>query len=144
MKKKGILYMKSVMTPFPYTVDLDASIDEAGAMMEEHGIHHLPVADGGVPVGVISDRDLKWTKGSGLFHKGPPRVREVCRMDACRVELTDPVDKVLDKMIENHLGEVLVEKNGKLVGIMTMVDVCRGFADLLRDRYPSDPDPTVA
>ena len=46
MKKKGILYMKSVMTPFPYTVDLDASIDEAGAMMEEHGIHHLPVADG--------------------------------------------------------------------------------------------------
>ena len=35
--------LKNVMTPFPYSVDAHAPIDEAVEFMRRHKIRHLPV-----------------------------------------------------------------------------------------------------
>ena len=47
--------LASVMTPFPYSLDAGACIGEARAMMDEHGVHHLPVMAGGEIVGVVTN-----------------------------------------------------------------------------------------
>ena len=144
MKKKGIIHVKSVMTPFPYTVELSASLGEAEQMMKEHNIHHLPVSDQGKPLGVISDRDLRWAGGFGALRDTIKSVADIYRKNPCVVDLEEPFDKVLDRLVDERLEEVLVMKNDRLVGIITMVDVCRAAAELARNRYPTEPDPLLA
>jgi acetoin utilization protein AcuB len=49
----------SVMTPFPYSIDVADSLGRARGLMAEHGIRHLPVLHDKTLVGVLSDRDVK-------------------------------------------------------------------------------------
>ena len=46
------------MTRDPETVDASESLGQAAAVMIHGGFRHLPVLDGGTPVGVVSIRDL--------------------------------------------------------------------------------------
>jgi CBS domain-containing protein len=46
------------MTHHPETVDADESTQQAGVVMIHGGFRHLPVLDAGVPVGIVSIRDL--------------------------------------------------------------------------------------
>ena len=46
------------MTRHPETVDADESTQQAGVVMIHGGFRHLPVLDGGTPVGIVSIRDL--------------------------------------------------------------------------------------
>jgi sulfide:quinone oxidoreductase len=46
------------MTADPVTVARDASLGEAAQLMTEYRIHHLPVVDGGRPVGIVGMRDV--------------------------------------------------------------------------------------
>ena len=52
------MFVKQRMTANPFTVTPDVSIPDALAVMEEHGVRHLPVVDAGAVVGVISRNDI--------------------------------------------------------------------------------------
>jgi CBS domain-containing protein len=131
--------IKSVMTPFPYSVELDASVRMAQARMAEHGIRHLPVVDhNGDLVGVLTDRDLKrgLDPNVGLPDRDELLVRDVCVLDAYIVDLNTPLDTVLVEMADRHIGSTLVVHHGRLAGIFTATDACRAFGDVLRSRFP--------
>jgi CBS domain-containing protein len=46
------------MTRHPETADADESTQQAAVVMIHGGFRHLPVLDGGKPVGIVSIRDL--------------------------------------------------------------------------------------
>jgi CBS domain-containing protein len=46
------------MTVGPVTVGPLATLDVAEALMTEYGVHHLPVVEGGRPVGMVGLRDV--------------------------------------------------------------------------------------
>ena len=46
------------MTRDPETVELAESTGQAAALMIHGGFRHLPVCEGGRPVGIVSIRDL--------------------------------------------------------------------------------------
>ena len=46
------------MTRNPETIDADETTQQAGVVMIHGGFRHLPVLDGGVPIGIVSIRDL--------------------------------------------------------------------------------------
>ena len=100
----------SVMTPFPYVVQVDDSLLVARTLMVEHSIRHLPVKDGSTLVGVLTDRDLKRALDPNLGL--PPEeelfVRDVFVADAYVVDVTEPLDGVLDQLSTQHIGSALV------------------------------------
>ena len=51
------------MTPFPYSVEVDAPLEEAHKLMREHNFRHLPATCVGALVGILSDRDIKLALG---------------------------------------------------------------------------------
>lgn len=131
---KAIPLMKAVMTPFPYWVGIEDPLIRARAIMNEHGIRHLPVMREGMLVSVLTDVDLERSAATDR------RVRDVCRTGPYVVGLTEPLDRVLMHMAEHHLDSVLVAKDGKLAGIFTVSDACRHFGRLLRSLFPPGGD----
>jgi acetoin utilization protein AcuB len=134
--------LKNVMTPFPYSVDADAPVDEALRFMREHRIRHLPVIDGGKLAGLVSDRDIKLMLGPDFAYPSARelKVRDVFVPDSYIVELATPLVDVLAHMAEHRLGSAVVTRNGKLAGVFTTTDACRAFAAHLRDGAASSPD----
>lgn len=121
------------MTPFPYSIDIDAPLRDAHRLMRQHGFRHLPVTLGGEITGILTDRDIKLILGPDF---GSPDERELTVRDAfvenpCIVAASTPVGKVARMMADRHIGSAMVTKNGKLVGIFTVTDACRALSHLL-------------
>jgi acetoin utilization protein AcuB len=121
------------MTPFPYSVDVDAPLADAHKVMREHNFRHLPVMSHGAVAGILTDRDIKLILGPDFGHP-EQRGLKVCDayLDApCVVAASTPVAKVARIMAEKHIGSVIVTKGDKLVGIFTVTDACRALAQVL-------------
>lgn len=129
--------LKNVMTPFPHTVALDATLAEVQALMAEHGVRHLPVKDGhGDLVGIVTDRDtqrLLAARGGGGERWS---VRQATVRRAYVTDRNTPLDQVLDHMAKERISSVLATMDGRLAGIFTTVDACQLLADLLRSQFP--------
>ncbi len=132
--------VKAVMTPFPYSVELEDPILRAEEVMREHGVHHVPVERNGALVGIVSQRDvarLVHPAASRRTHE-QIRVRDICTRDPYVVDLNERLDEVLEQMVLRHLGSALVTRRGKLAGIFTVTDACRVLAEVLRARFPDE------
>ena len=138
--------LKTAMTPFPHSIDVGASFDEASQLMGHHNVRHLPVTDNHSVVGVITDRDMTSamhvrSKSGGA---GDLNVKDLYIADPYVVSVDEPLDNVLLTMAERHIGSAIVTKAGKLVGMFTSVDACRSFGEYLRERSPRPTDDRVA
>lgn len=140
---KRIPSIKTVMTPFPYAVDPDATVHKALEIMGSHGIHHLPVTVNGNLTGMISSRDIQLVTAR---HDGAedPKVHEVMSEDIYTVDLSERLDSVLHRMAEHQLRAVVVTRKGKLVGIFTQIDACGAFAEFLREQLRRSGGDTAA
>jgi CBS domain-containing protein len=138
--------LKNVMTPFPYSVDVDAPVDEAERFMREHKIRHLPVMAGGRLKGVVTDRDIKLMLGPDFAYPNPRefKVGNAMVEDCYVVDIATPLAMVLRHMAEHRLGSALVTRRGKLAGVFTSTDACRAFADHLDGGAPTDDDDAAA
>jgi len=123
------------MTPFPYSIDVDAPLKDAHRLMREHHFRHLPVTRADAIVGVLTDRDIKLVLGPDFDYPNEEQltVRDAYVERPCVVNASTPVAIVARTMAENHIGSAIVTKNDKLVGIFTVTDACRALAEVLGD-----------
>ncbi len=135
----------AVMTPFPYFVDRANSVLRAMQLMDEHEIRHVAVKDGTRLVGIVSRRDI-----DRLGHPAAPqkdweatRAERVMTPDPYVVPMDEPLAAVLETMAARRLGTALVLRGDRLAGIVSVTDVCRALAQVLRDRFET-PEPTAA
>jgi CBS domain-containing protein len=121
------------MTPFPYSIDVDAPLEEAHALMRKHHFRHLPVTSAQAIVGVLTDRDINLVlePDFGSSDERELRVRDAYLERPCVVPASTPVASVARTMAENRLGSAIVTKHDKLVGIFTVTDACRALAEVL-------------
>jgi acetoin utilization protein AcuB len=136
---KSIPPIKALMTPFPHWIASNRPVREAVRLMAEHGISHLAIKDGSELVGVVTERDIQ--NARNLSEAADKlSVGDVGQRNAYVVELSEPLDRVLLGMADQHIDSALVVKDGKLAGIFTLTDACRCFRDLLRSLFPSGGD----
>ena len=136
---KSIPQIKALMTPFPHWIASERPVSEAVRVMADHNIRHLAVKTGGELVAVVTERDIQNARNLKT-QADELAVGEICVRHAYVVELTEPLDRVLRGMADKHIDSALVVKDGKLAGIFTISDACRGFGDLLRSLFPSGGD----
>lgn len=143
---RHIPQMLVVMTPFPHHIDAGASLTEARAMMEEHDIRHLVIFGDGDIVGLISKDDLERvrTPGHPLRDETELKVGDLCTHEPYFVDVSDPLDRVLDAMAGQHIGSALVLREGELAGVFTAMDAYRLLAHTLREQFPPPTPGTEA
>ena len=131
---KKIPIIKQIMTPFPHSISGSATIKQAREVMSGHSIRHLPVVADGWLVGILTDRDLKLVQAVTKEENFAETylVKDCCRYDVYIVSALTRADEVLSYMATNRIGSALITEGKKLVGIFTVTDACRSFAEVLR------------
>ena len=130
--KKPTPQLRTAMTPFPYSIDIDADLGTAQAILTEHDFHHLPVTESGQLVGMLT--------ASQLAAGGATRLRELCRAEPYIVDINERLAEVLNTMAKLRVDAAIVVKHGKLAGVFTAADACRVFAALLDVLEPPPGD----
>jgi acetoin utilization protein AcuB len=137
-KRRRIPIVGAVMTSFPYFVDIDDSAATLERMMDEHKIRHLPVQESGKVVGIVSERDLHHyvKREAPKSEKDKIRARHIMVPDPYTVPFRTPLREVVFEMAKRRIGSVLVQRRGKLAGILSAMDVCRIFGEYLESMFP--------
>ena len=106
--------------------------------MEQHSIRHLPVQENGKVVGIVSERDLhhRVKRDAPKAEKDRIHARQIMVPDPYIVPFRTPLHEVVFEMAKRRIGSVLVQRQGKLAGILSAMDVCRIFGEDLESMFP--------
>lgn len=79
-----IARIDSVMTSYPYVIELDALAATARTMMQQLKVRHLPVREGDKVVGVVTEQVLQMAEACGRDLTGSGiKVRDLCSRTYC-------------------------------------------------------------
>ena len=137
--------VKDAMTTAVKSVRVHASLKEAAAMLAENGFGGLPVVDASDRViGVISETDILAKQilqaGTGPTRRGrlrrreepiaEPRhdVAEAMSSPVVTVEAWWSLPAAARLMVERSISRLPVVEQGRLIGIITRLDLIRAFA----------------
>lgn len=119
------------MTPTPLTVERTTTLAKAASLMSEHGIRHLPVVAGDKLLGVITERDITFVQSFDIVDPAKVSVYGAMAEELYTVSPETPVNEVVSTMARKKLGSAIVVQGKQVVGVLTTVDVCRAFAELV-------------
>ena len=120
------MIISDVMTPCPYKISFEKSMEEAIKFFELRNIRHLPVVKEDEVVGLLSLRDVELGKflceSTGLC----PSAGDLCVSDPYVVANNTPIGEVTQAMADKKTDcALVVDPEGNFVGIFTTTDACR-------------------
>ena len=118
------------MSRNPVAVSPKASIQEAMELMKKHSIRHLPVVNREKRlVGWVTDTDLRGALIASMIED--LTVGDVMISDPVTVRSTDVLEQAALLITEHKIGGMPVLEDGKLVGVITVVDILKAFIDIM-------------
>jgi acetoin utilization protein AcuB len=119
------------MTPAPVCISIDADLDTAVALMQEHSFRHLPVMDGDALAGVVSQSDLAMVESLIPDEWQRVSVAEAMSPHPYAVPPDALLSAVVKHMADERIGCAVVRQpEGRVVGLFTTTDALRVLAVL--------------
>jgi CBS domain-containing protein len=127
---------RDIMQAHVVTVSPDTSLAQAQRLMQDNRIRHLPVVSGTKLVGIVTDRDLRnaspsqattLTKGEINDQMDTTPIETCMTRDVVVISPEDPVVEGARRLLAGTFGCLPVVEHGQLVGIITDIDLLRGF-----------------
>jgi CBS domain-containing protein len=124
-----------LMTPTPLSFAKLMPIQQAAALLRQHGLDAAPVVDDdGFPVGLVTvSACAAWEEFShrsspeaGLTRSDWTSVAEIATPRIALVSVDAPSQAVVDRLVEERARRVyVVDRSGALAGAVSMTDVLR-------------------
>lgn len=123
----ALITVREVMTPDPRCVGTDDSLQKAAELMAGDGVGALPICgqDGRLK-GVLTDRDIVVRGLAGGKQLADP-AGGLNQGEAVTAGADDPVDVVLNTMIDKGVKRLPVIDGTDLVGMVTVADIARAL-----------------
>jgi acetoin utilization protein AcuB len=119
------------MSKAPVAIAHDAKLAQAVALMQAHGVRHLPVLDGERIIGIVSERDLAIVEALVPEDWEDCPVAEAMTPEPYCVAGLTPLGKVARVMAEHRYGCVIVtDDTHALCGLFTTTDALRCLAGM--------------
>ena len=116
--------VEHLMSSHEVTIACNETLLHAAQLMKQHDVGFLPVMDGERIIGVITDRDLV-IRAIAEQKDMLEEVQKVCTEKIVHIEPEAMLDEAAEKMSRNQVRRLVVSKNGKLHGIITLADLAR-------------------
>ena len=149
-------FVRDIMDPDPVTVKESEGVEQVWRLMKEHEVNGLPVVnDGGRCVGIVTEADLVIADEEGDLHiphyielfgglvfleplreferklrkAAATTVEELMTADPVTIEPDATVKRAARMIAERHHNRLPVVEHGRLVGLVTRVDVLAALAE---------------
>ncbi|WP_205697570.1 CBS domain-containing protein [Conexibacter sp. SYSU D00693] len=150
------VFVRDVMDPEPVTVTPETGVEEVWRLMKDNELPGLPVVnEGGRCVGIVTEADLVIADEEGDLHvpkyielfgglvfleplrqferrlrkAAATTVGELMTEDPVTIEPDATVRKAARVIADRHHNRLPVVEHGRLVGLVTRIDVLRALAD---------------
>ncbi|MFO7556080.1 MAG: CBS domain-containing protein [Desulfobacterales bacterium] len=137
------MFISKVMTRNVVTIDRNADISQARELMAKHRFRHLPVVDeGNLPIGIVTDRDIRTASPSSPMDDEDHRtewerfsklkINDIMTKNPVTISPLDTIQDALLLLHKKHFGALpVVDEQGKLIGIISIRDLLREFINVL-------------
>jgi CBS domain-containing protein len=113
-------------------VEASTNAFKAAEKMVKGGFWSLLVEKNGIPVGVVTDRDiLKRVVANGNDIKRI-KLEEIMTSPIITVSPTDTMERAMKIMVEKQIRRIYVAENGKIVGRITQTSLFASTFDVMR------------
>lgn len=121
---------QSGMVADPITIGPDAKLEDALALMQQHGFSGLPVVEGNKPVGILTSRDVRFETNTSRL------VRDVMTAEPISVRQGTSLEDSRRLLHKHRIEKLLVTgEQGELLGLITVKDIVQAAShpDAIRD-----------
>ncbi|MGO9688092.1 MAG: CBS domain-containing protein [Syntrophobacteraceae bacterium] len=137
------MFIDKSMTRNVITIDSNAGIFDAANIFNKYHFHSLPVVDkDNILIGIVTDRDVRSALPSGLLSReettremerlSQPQVKDIMTQDPVAVSPENTLEDVLLLMERVPVGAFpVVDRERKVIGIITVRDLMRAFVNVL-------------
>jgi CBS domain-containing protein len=125
--------ISELMTTHVHTLDVGAKLSEVRRVLTKQRVHHVPIVDDGVLVGMVSSRDLVRILHAAKAGAGESvdetldrssTVAKLMSSDLVTVRSDESVEQAVERIADGSIHSVLVlDAGGRLVGIVTDTDL---------------------
>lgn len=128
--------VREIMQQGVLTATPDMSLALAWRLMEEHRIRHLPVVVDNRLVGMVTDRDIRSASPSTTtlptqaeinVYLGTTPIETCMTQDVVTISPEADMSLGTQQMLDDHFGCLPVLVQDQLVGIITEIDLLRGY-----------------
>ena len=122
--------IRDLMTDNPRTIDAEKPVAYAAKMMRDEDVGLAPIVQGDRLVGTLTDRDIAIRVVAEGRDPESTTVREVASTDLVTIDPEQSLDEALRLMAQRQVRRLpVVEKDGRLVGVLAQADVARHGED---------------
>ncbi|WP_066370279.1 CBS domain-containing protein [Herbidospora mongoliensis] len=142
MTSLNTLTARDVMTRVVVTVAPDESPLMAWELMRRAGVHHIPIISAGQHLhGLLSTQDLADNCTGTLADLSRRQVGDLVKTERTpRVGLDRSLGTVAETMLDSARNAVpVVDEHGRVVGVITAVDVLRAVAGRISPESRHEP-----
>ena len=138
------MLVRDYMTSSVTTLTDDSRLIDAALLIRRTGKRHVPIVNGeGKVVGIISDRDVARMAPSILGQMSPEEYNSIFEATPITVAMTknpmtigpdEPIQNAVSQLYSKKIGALIVVKEGKLEGILTVNDMLGLLNELLAEK----------
>ncbi len=135
------LLVSDYMTENPITLEPEEPLMRALVIIRLRGVRRVPVAVGGMLVGLVTEGDIKRAEPSTLTDSQEEFNRVMESTPISRIMISKPVTTTADTplleaaeiMLNTKYGALPVVAANRVIGIITDNDLTRALVDLMRE-----------
>jgi acetoin utilization protein AcuB len=131
--------IEAFMTRSVHTIGTKTLLADAHRMMNDNGIRHLPVLEGGRLVGMLSQRDLHLIETLKDVDPKEVRVEEAMSQDCYTAAPETPLAEVAREMARHKYGSAVILRGAQVLGIFTTTDALQALETVISARKASKP-----
>jgi signal-transduction protein with cAMP-binding, CBS, and nucleotidyltransferase domain len=120
--------VSAVVADNPVRISAEANLLEVARALVDADVGLVVLSDDDQPVrGVVSERDVVRALAAGRDMVATLG-RDIAKTDLAWCDSTATVGEVAEEMMERYIRHVLVERNGRLMGVVSARDLLGAYA----------------
>ncbi len=124
-----VMLVRERMSSRLITINPDANLAQARALLDQHRIRHLLVVEEGKLVGIITDRDIRSAAAASALRQ--VRVDSAMTRKVIMVTPETHIQEAAKLLLAHRIGGLPVLKGGELQGIITETDLLNALIEIM-------------